>query len=508
MALSHFEFATLRVWACTSIGFGKPRSHNMIQNRQGVIDGVRQSEQALCFGPYCLSRRHVLYKDGARVPLGRRAVEILLALVERAGQVVAKRELMRRVWGGMAVAEPALRFQVAAVRKALGGHEEQRCYIQTVSGLGYRFVAPVRSAGHFEPVTGEVRQAPWRPAYQPASAPTHLLGRAGLVNLLVGELPAHRLLTLTGPGGIGKTAVAAACAQRLHDTFAQGVSCIDFAPLADASLVPRSVAAALGLPCAGVDPLPDMIAFLQSRNMLLVLDTCDHVLDSAAHLAEAVLQFAPRVCIIATSREALRARGEWVRRLPPLPVPPAEGHLTATDLLTWPSVELLLERASAAVEGFELVDADVPAIVELCGKLDGIPLAIELAAAHLGVFGVRGLSSGMPQWLRLPADKRFAVEPRHASLWAALEWSYRLLSREQQAILRRLSVLACAFSERDAQVMTSGPGIRTGAVADALASLVAKSLITADLRGPEVSFRLLEIVRIHARSRLTLSPGA
>lgn len=179
--------------------------------------------------------------------------------------------------------------------------------------------------------------------------------------------------------------------------------------------------------------------------------------------------------------------------------------MTAAEVLTFPSVKLFHERASATVDGFELAEADVPAVVELCRRLDGIPLAIELAVAHLSVFGVRGLSSRMEEWLRLRADKCSTANPRHETLWALVEWSYRQLPREQQIILRRLSILARAFGESDARSLASGHGVDAAAVSDALAGLVEKSLLIAAPSDTNVSFQLLETVRAHARARLARS---
>jgi len=470
----------------------------------GVGESVERHVRTLCFGPYRLSRQRALLKNGTPVPLGSRAMEILLALAEKAGQMVAKRDLMVRVWPGTVVEEPALRFQVAALRKTLSGGKADSRYIQTVSGLGYRFVAPVTTPEVPEYIARQPAMPGFREADAPTAPSTRMIGRDGFVNLLADSVPRHRLVTLTGPGGIGKTQVAIASGERLRATFTQGISFVDFAALTDASLVPLSVAKALGLTDVGTNPWPAMLAYLKSRQMLLVLDTCEHVADSAARLVEAVVHSAPRVCIIATSREALRARGEWVKRLPPLPLPP-DGNMTAAEVLTFPSIELFRERAVAAVAGFELADGDVPAVVELCRRLDGIPLAIELAAAHLDTFGVRGLSSRMDEWLRLRARNRAAVSPRHETLWALIEWSFHQLPRKQQIILRRLSVFSRAFHENDARILTSGHGISGTEVADALAGLVAKSLVTADPSGRDVSFRLFETVRAYACVRLAQS---
>ena len=470
-----------------------------------VEEGPEHCARTLCFGPYRLSKKRTLLRDGAPVHLGSRAMEILLALAERAGQMVDKRELLGRVWPGAAVDEPALRFQIAALRRTLSDGSADGRYIQTVSGRGYRFVAPVTTPESFERIARAAAACDSCPPQVPPTPSTGLIGRAGFVNLLADWVPRHRLVTITGPGGIGKTMVAIASVERLRDTFKQGVSFIDFASVADASLVPLWIARALGLRDGDANPLPETIAFLKSRQMLLVLDTCEHVADSAARFVETVVSCAPRVCIIATSREALRARGEWVKRLPPLPVPPSDERLTVPEVLMFPSVELFHERATSAIDGFELADADVPVVADLCRSLDGIPLAIELAVAHLDVFGLRGLISRMDEWLRLRTGKRTPDTPRHETLWALIEWSFHQLPREQQVILRRLSVFSRAFRESDARALTSGHGINAATISEALADLVAKSLITADPSGRNVSYQLLETVRAHARVRLAQS---
>jgi predicted ATPase/DNA-binding winged helix-turn-helix (wHTH) protein len=476
----------------------------MSLDRKDPGAGAEPAPETLFFGPYRLSKKRTLLKNGIPIPLGTRAMEILRALAERAGQMVAKRDLMVRVWPGSCVAEPALRFQVAAVRRALRSGEADNSYIQTVCGLGYRFVAPVTTQEKAENATRQMQIKPCG-AQLLESVSTPMLGRAHFVSLVADCVAKHRLITLTGPGGIGKTSVAAASLERLRASFGREISCIDFASVQDASLVPLSVARALGLPDAGADTVPHTIAFLKSRQMLLVLDTCEHVADSAAKFVETVVSSAPGVCIIATSREALRVRGEWVKRLPPLPLPPPNRNMTAAEVLRFPAVELFHARAAAAIDGFELADEDVPAVIELCRRLDGIPLAIELAAAHLGTFGVRGLSSRMEEWSRLHTPRPVTTHPRHETLWASVEWSFHQLPREQQIILRRLSILARAFDESDARTLTSGHGVDAAAIPDALATLVEKSLIVATPSGTTVSFQLLETVRAHARMRLARS---
>ncbi len=210
-------------------------------------------------------------------------------------------------------------------------------------------------------------------------------------------MPRQRLLTIVGPGGIGKTSVALAVAEALLPAYEHGVWLIDLAPLSDPRLVPSALAAALGLEIRSENPLPGLIAMMRDKRMMLVLDNCEHVIDDAAALAMAVLKGAARVHIFVTSREPLRVEGERVFRLSPLPNPPASIGLTAAEALESPAVQLLVERARASLDEFELTDADAPLVVDICRRLDGMPLAIEFAAARVEAFGIRCIAAHLNQ---------------------------------------------------------------------------------------------------------------
>src|SRR5213595_274228 len=224
---------------------------------------------------------------------------------------------------------------------------------------------------------------------------TRMIGREEAVATLVSHLSRERLLTIVGPGGIGKTTVALAVAERMISDYEHGVWLVDLAPLGDPRLVPSTVATVLGLEVHTENPLPGLIATLRDRQMLLLLDNCEHVIDAAASLAAAVLTGVPRVHILATSREPLEVAGERVHRLGPLGSPPTSAGLTAAEAAAFPAVQLFVERATAIVEDFALTDANAPLIVEICQKLDGLPLAIEFAAPRVEVLGVEGLAAGL-----------------------------------------------------------------------------------------------------------------
>src|SRR5215467_6190034 len=284
------------------------------------------ADETYVFGSFQLfPAQRLLLNSGRPLRLGGRALEILITLVECAGETVSKDQLISRVWPDTVVDEGALRVHVAAVRKMLGDGREGNRFIISNPGRGYSFVAPV---------TREQRQEAPAPApNQPARSGnlpallTRVVGRDEIIATVVSRYSQHRLLTIVGPGGIGKTTVAIAAAEEMSASFADGIWFVGLAALADAALVPATVGAALGLPSTGVDPLAALAAWSRDKQMLIVLDCCEHLADSAAALAEAVLRAAPRVRILATSREPLRAAGERLLRLPSLDVPSETASL-------------------------------------------------------------------------------------------------------------------------------------------------------------------------------------
>ena len=461
----------------------------------GTIDRV------IRFGSFCLRPAQQLLLDlDFPVRIGARALDLLIALVERAGELVTKDDLTARVWPGLSVDEGNLRTQMALLRRALRDGEAGARYLITVPGRGYRFVAPVSTSETQEPgkqPTFPVKSAPGLPGRL-----TRLIGRADAVNDIAGRLGRRRFVTVTGPGGIGKTSVALAVAEQVATSYDDGVCVVDCAPLLDTQLVAGKLASTLGLTIAALDPTEGLVAFLRSRRMLILLDSCERIVEAAAVLAEFVLRGATGVDILATSREPLRAEGEGVYRLPPLEIPPASGELTASDVLSYPAVQLFVERAASSIDRFELRDADAPVAVDICRKLDGMPLAIELAAGRVDVFGMRGVAARLDDRVRLLTHGRRTALLRHRTLAATLDWSYDALSRPEQTVLRRLAIFASNFTLDAAQaVATDAAGALTD-IADVVTTLVSKSLLNADLGTETGLYRLLDTTREYTRNKL------
>ncbi len=465
-----------------------------------ISDGVIMDGQAISFGPFRLLAEQRLLLEGDRpVRLGSRAFDILIALVERPGEVVDKEQLIARAWPQTFVEESNLKIQMSSLRRALGDGQGGKRYVITVPGRGYNFVAPVRREKTLRPAWAQ----PVPPAVLknlPFSV-TRMIGRDDAVKALVARLSRERLVTIVGAGGIGKTTVAVAVAERLIASYEHGVWLVDLAPLADPRLVPTAVATVLGLEIRGGNALPDLVAKLRDRRTLLLLDNCEHVIDAAASLTAAILSGAPGVNVLATSREPLEVAGEREYRLGPLGSPRASDGLTAGEAAAFPAVQLFVERVTAIVEDFALTDANVPAVVEICRRLDGLPLAIEFAAPRVEVLGVDGLAARLDNSLQSLGARRTTM-PRHRTMRAVLDWSYGLLDEDEQRFLRSLGIFAGGFTvEAAAAVVLAAVGLRNSAI-DHLADLVAKSLVVADASEAQPRFRLLDTTRAYTIERL------
>jgi predicted ATPase/DNA-binding winged helix-turn-helix (wHTH) protein len=460
---------------------------------------MASSVRVASFGPFrLLPAQQVLLEGETPVRLGSRALEILIALVEHAGELVTKGELMARVWPDTVVEEGNLKVHVAALRRILGDGQPGRRYLATVTGRGYRFVAPVDLSELRKP-TAQPSAALERANNLPASQ-TRALGRGDTISALLDELSRRRFITIVGAGGIGKTTVALAVAEALVAAYEHGIRFVDLAPLSDPNFVPSALASALGLATHSSNLVPALIDFLRDKRMLLVLDSCEHVTETAAALAEQVLSGAPAVHILATSREPLRAKGERAHRLSSLEFPPNSAGLTASEALAFASVQLFVERAAANLDGFELDDADAPVVADICRKLEGMPLAIELAATRVDAFGMRQLSVLLEDRIRLLKYGRRTALPRHQTLTAALDWSYEFLPEDERALLRRLSVFSSVFTLDSASAVGSEAN---SDVVEGLANLVAKSLVSADVSGAVVQYRLIDATRAYAMQKLT-----
>jgi predicted ATPase/DNA-binding winged helix-turn-helix (wHTH) protein len=482
------------------------------------MDTASEAPAGIAFGRFLLSaHRRGLLADGRPVKLGGRAFDVLMALIEARGAVVSKNALMARVWPDRIVEENNLQWQISALRAAFG---PDRNLIRTVSGRGYQFTAEVDTVyGSREAYAGtgiaaehsdsrEARRDGGIPGeLPPTNLPepvSELVGRDDVLGEILSLAAAHRLVTLTGAGGIGKTRLAVAAARRLLPQFADGVWMAEFSPIADPRLVPVTVAAAVGLDLGGGEASAQRVSqALAGRRLVLVLDTCDHVIGAAAELAEAVLRARGTLHLIATSREPLRAEGEWVYPVPPLAVP-AEDAEAADDLLCYGGVRLFVERLRAAEPHFAPDRRSGAMIGAICRRLDGIPLAIELAAARAAVLGVEEVATHLDDRFRILTGGRRAL-PRHQTLRATLDWSYELLSEPERVILRRLAVFAGVFRLEAASAVIASPEIAPAEVVDGIANLVAKSLVNVVAGSTVARCRLLDTMRAYGLEKLAKS---
>src|SRR5437588_1642377 len=434
------------------------------------------------------------------VRLGSRAFDILATLLQRPGEVIGKDELISLTWPKTFVEDANLKIQISALRRALGDGQGGRRYIATIPGRGYNFVAPVRFEKPAEAsLAATIASAT---AHNLPLAATRMIGREEVVATLVSRLSRERLLTIVGAGGIGKTTLALAVAERMIADYEHGVWLADLSPLGDPRLVPSAVATVLGLEVRTENPLPGLVAGLRDKRMLLLLDNCEHVIDAAASLVAAVLSGVPRVNIMATSCEPLGVAGERSHRLGPLGSPPTSSGLTAAEAAAFPAAPLFVERGVAIVEDFALTDANAPLIVEICQKLDGLPLAIEFAAPRVEVLGVEGLAAGLNHSLPLLTARRRTTLPRHLTMRAVVEWSYGLLSEDEQRFFRALGIFAGGFTVEAAAAGAVDPADTPCEAIDRLADLVAKSLVVAEVSGAKPRFRLLDTTRVYAIEKL------
>jgi predicted ATPase/DNA-binding winged helix-turn-helix (wHTH) protein len=455
----------------------------------------------LAFGPFVLRFDPVrLCRDENEVRLGGRALDLLVALVARPGEILSRGELEAQVWPHTVVEDSSLRVHVAALRRALGEGGDGARFIANVPGRGYSFVAPVRPLAQAvgapaQPGPGVVDNLP--------SSLTRIIGRDAIIATLCAELTQRRLVSIVGHGGIGKTSVAVAVAAQMREHYAAGACFVDLAPLTTASHVIESVASALGLPLPSESNMRELENWLRARRLLLVLDNCEHLLDAVAALVERVLRCAPGLVVLTTSREPLDAEGEWVHRLQPLEAPPDGPPIDSSSALAFSAVALLAERAAASLDTFEIDGGNVHLAAALCRRLDGVPLAIEFAASRIGLLGLQGVCVQLDDRLRLLGSGRRTAQPRHRTLRALLDWSYHLLSATQQEVLRRCGVFKAGFSLEAANAVIVDDILTATVVRDCLLDLVTKSLVRADLTQAPASYSLLEITRAYAIEQLS-----
>ncbi|MFM0504241.1 ATP-binding protein [Paraburkholderia caffeinilytica] len=446
--------------------------------------------------------REVIH-DGQRVNVGDRAFDLLLLLIEQRGTVLSKDHIMQVVWPRRIIGENTLEAQVSLLRRAL---HRDRDMVRTIAGRGYQFVgdvsvvsSPVSNSGS----TGRpARNSP--SALRPRGLPAHvsrLIGRNRQLSEVMKLVLSRRCVTLVGAGGVGKTRLAIEAARQLLPDFADGIVLIELAATSSAEYLPATVAAAFGFPLGdGTPDLEKLAPSLRDRRLLIVVDNCEHLVESAAQLVETLLQVTPASTVVATSREALRIAGEHVYRVPSLDMPVLDD---APDAERFGAIELFLERAAA---GTDAENAPCLAlIVRICRQLDGIPLAIELAAARTAAFGIHGVADRLDDRFQMLKNGSRTALPRQQTLRATVDWGYALLPPGLQTVLARLSLFSGVFTLDSARRMIAGGDLSEHEVTTAIGELVEKSLLCAVPSLPHVHYRLLETIRAYARDRLVES---
>jgi predicted ATPase/DNA-binding winged helix-turn-helix (wHTH) protein len=467
--------------------------------------GDAVTEQFL-FGSFRLvPARRELTLHGVSLAIGQRAFDILLALVSRPGQLVSKDEIMAEVWPGVVVDDNNLQVHVSALRKALGSAGDEQRYVVTVAGRGYRFVAPVTRE-----MVGQQAAAPNGTVAAPSASARHnlpqqltpLIGREAELDRIKTMITQHRLVTLTGAGGVGKTRLAIEAGGSLLHAYPGGVWLAELARINEHIIAPvlsELFQVGRGEPETSVERLASALA---PKHLLLILDNCEHVIAEAARTAEVLIQTCPHLSILATSRERLAIAGESVMRVPSLPVPAEGAATTAADVRRYDAVKLFAERAAALGLGFDLNDKNAPAVASICRRLDGIPLAIELAVPRLSDLSVDTLDRRLDQRFRLIKGGNRTALPRQQTLQALIDWSYQLLTDQERLLLARMSVFLGRTSLASISAVVADAELPTEQLGELLLSLTEKSLVLSDPTGPETRYGLLESTRLFALEKL------
>jgi predicted ATPase/DNA-binding winged helix-turn-helix (wHTH) protein len=462
-----------------------------------MATAINRTDGVLSFGPFnLLVNERLLTREGVPVELGARALDLLIALTSTPNEIVSKKLLMSRVWPDVIVEEGSLRFHMNGLRKALGDGRGDARYITTLPGRGYCFVAPVS-----RPASPRDDMPVVANSFPHANLPTRLgrmVGRDEDVLKLSAQLNASRFVTIVGAGGVGKTTVAIAVGHRLIEAFAGALLFVDLGMLGDPGLVTSGMASMLGLSVQSSDATPSLIAYLRDKRILLILDTCEHLVEAVAPLAASIIDAAPQVHILATSREALRVEGEHIHRLDALACPPDDPRLTAAAVRAFPATQLFMERAAANGARLDVGDAEALIVASICRKLDGVAFAIELAARRVESYGLQQTAALLDQRLTLLWLGSRTAPPRQKTLQATLDWSFGLLSEPERLVLRRLAVFVGHFTLDAALEVVTGATLDRSAVLGAIDSLVAKSIVATSPLGAMMRYRLLDTTRAYA----------
>ena len=462
-----------------------------------MMTSTTQTSGVISFGPFeLIAHERLLTNQGVPIELGGRAFDILVALASKPNEAVSKKDLLARVWPDATVEESSLRFHIASVRRALGDGEQGARYIATLPGRGYCFVAPISHSSHDGGASAALVDA--APHGNLPNPLMRMVGRADDVILLSAQLTAARFVTIVGAGGIGKTTVAVAVGHHLVEAFAGAVLFVDLGMLSDPALVTTAVGSMLGLSIQSDNPTPNLVAYLKNKRLLLILDTCEHLVEAVAALASSIFTTAPHVHILATSRETLRVEGEHVYKLGPLACPPDDPNLTAADTQAFPAIQLFVERAVASGARLEFGDTETIIIAAICRSLDGAALAIELAARRVEAYGLQQTAALLNQQLTLLWRGQRSAPPRQHTLQATLDWSYKLLSELERKVLRRLAVFVGYFTIDAALAVVTSATVDQPLIFGSIDSLVAKSMVATRPLGAVIRYRLLDTTRAYA----------
>jgi predicted ATPase/DNA-binding winged helix-turn-helix (wHTH) protein len=441
-------------------------------------------------------KQRTLLHDATPVAIGARAFDVLLLLLSQAGSVVRVNDLMQFVWPGITVEDANLRVQIGALRKILARSPDADQAIKTIPLRGYSFVLPVRYCAELrnvDPAGNVVR------CTMPVLL-SSIVGRDSAIDAIVTALQRHRLVTITGPGGIGKTAVAIAALERLAAHSDDQIAFAELSSVTDEANLNSTLACSLGADGPGATD-NFLSATLNDRPWTLVLDTCEHIVDEVAKKAEMLLGQCKQLRILATSREALRAIGEWTYRLPCLHFPKSDHPIEPADLSQFSAIRMFLERAGISIQS-ELKPGDLQAVAEICRRLDGIPLALEFAAARVADLGLQKIAAHLDDCFKILTRGRRTALPRHRTLSATLDWSFGLLSNDERILLSHMATRSIPY------IIGSHPK-GTGCVTDdrieVLSSLYHKSMLTVDMWDEMPVYRLLDTTRTYLKQERTRS---
>jgi predicted ATPase/DNA-binding winged helix-turn-helix (wHTH) protein/tetratricopeptide (TPR) repeat protein len=459
---------------------------------------MQRASASYTFGRFHLdAAERRLSRDGTAIPLTPKAFDMLLTLVRHSGHALTKDELMRAVWPDGFVEEINLASNISILRKALADGQPGTSYIETIPKLGYRFVAAVHKSNQSPALLGEGRG---RVRTNLPGQLTRFIGRERELAELADAVRAKRLVTVTGAAGMGKTRLALEVGKAILNQFADGVWLVELAPLIDGALVAHTAVAVFE---SQEQPhrtaIEGLVTILSDKHALLIIDNCEHVIDASAQLTEALLRACPNLHILATSREALRLSGEVTWRVPPLSMPDSANLPPLERTAEYDAVQLFVEHAALTQPAFTLTPANLASVVQICQQLDGMPLAIEMAAAQVADMGLAGVASGLDdRFALLNTGSRTAV-PRHQTLRATLDWSYALLSEPERALLARLSVFAGGWTPDATRVVCESTH-------QTLLQLARKSLVMTVAheheRDGQPRYRLLETIRHYADEKL------